>query len=215
MLTLRARLGLLERAVPGGEVAGIDDQGGPDRARLLFRGTRTVKFAYLDSVEGDGLPLRLYAGDTLEQAKALFESEARVQHMLALRGRGWVVEPHFHWGFTQRGFCWTRSSLSADEYARYWVDRIDRTGAIKRDEWEPELERLIADGLYSSSDRACFRAHFTDTKRQSAVPRPTLAMTRVWLLAEAESGNFAATLRAGLIEALTALGESADSLRQP
>lgn len=213
MLTLHGRIALLERAVRGGEIVGIDDQGYPDRARLEFRGTTAVKYAYLDSPEAGGLPLRMYPADTLEQARALYGSPARVQRTLALGERGWILAPHFHWGFVTRGFCWTTSSLSTDEYARYWVARIDETGAIERSDWERELERLIEDGIFSPSDRAQFHADFTHTKRQSATPRPTLQMVRRWPVVEAEQADFPRMLRAALVDALTALGESPDSLR--
>jgi hypothetical protein len=210
---LEKRLALLERAVPGGEIESVTDQGGHDRVRLSFQGTQTVKFAYLDSPDAGGLPLHLYPGDTLEQARVLFASPARVQSTLALRGRGWAVEPHFHWGFMTRGFCWTRSSLSTDDYARYWVERIDETAAIERADWEHELARLIRDGVFSPTDRVQFHSDFTNTNRQLAVPRPTLKLRRVWPVAEAERSDFPSALRGALAEALTALGEPPNSIR--
>jgi hypothetical protein len=102
VLTLHRRIALLERAAPGGEIAGIDDQGYPDRARLAFRGTDAVKYAYLDSVAAAGLPLRMYPADTLEQARVFYKSPGRVERTLALRERGWILAPHFHWGFMTR-----------------------------------------------------------------------------------------------------------------
>jgi hypothetical protein len=213
VLTLLGRLSLLERAAPGAEIVGIHDQGASDRARLALVGTKVVRFAYLDSVEADGLPLRLYPADTLEQARVFYTSPARVQRTLALRRRGWTLEPNFHWGFMERGFCWTSSSLSTEDYVQYWVDRIDGAGAVPRDEWERELGRLIDDGVFSSTDRAQFDADFTNTNRQSAVPRPSLEVARTWPIAEAERRDFPETLRVSLAEALSALGESPDALR--
>jgi hypothetical protein len=213
VLTLERRLALLERAVPGGGIECVADQGGQDRVRLEFQGTQAVKFAYLDSPDAGGLPLHLYPGDTLEQARSLFSSPARVQRTLALRERGWAVEPHFHWGFMTRGFCWTRSSLSTDDYARYWAERIYDTVAIERADWEHELARLIKDGVFSPTDRAQFRADFTNTNRQVAVPRPTLKLRRLWPVAKAERSDFPSALRGALSEALTALGEPPTSFR--
>jgi hypothetical protein len=213
VLTLQTRLGLLERAVPGGEIVAIDDQGSQDRARLAFRGTSAVRFAYLDSADADGLTLRMYPADTLEQARVFFTSPARVQRTLALREHGWTLDPHFHWGFITRGFCWTRSSVSTEDYARYWVDRIEEIGAVDREDWERELQRLIDDGIFSPSDRAQFQADFTQTKRDYAVPRPTLKVERLWSSGEAQRSDFPDQLRAALLEALTAMGESPESLR--
>jgi hypothetical protein len=213
LLTLERRLALLERAVPGGAIESVADQGGTDRVRLELQGTESVKFAYLDSPDAGGLPLHLYPGDTLEQARVLFSSPTRVQRTLALRERGWAVEPHFHWGFMTRGFCWTRSSLSTEDYARYWVERIDDTVAIERADWEHELARLVQDGVFSPTDRAQFHADFTNTNRQLAVPRPTLKLRRLWPPVEAERSNFPSALREALTEALTALGESTEAIR--
>jgi hypothetical protein len=137
MVSLADRLSLLQLAAPAASVTAVDDSSGEHiaRARLDFINTTAVRYAYLDAPDPKGLPLRLYPADTLEQARIFYRSAARVQRTLALRDHGGQLAPIFHFGFMSRGLCWSRSSLATDDYARYWVERIDETRAINRDEW--------------------------------------------------------------------------------
>ena len=114
---LDKRLSWLGRTAPALAVQAVDEAlvGHSGRARLAFDRTSAVKFAYLDAAEPDGLPLRLYPADTLEQARVFYSSPARVQRTLGLRRRGWRVEPNFHFGYRERGLCWSRSGLTADD----------------------------------------------------------------------------------------------------
>ena len=144
-----------------------------------------MKFAYLDEVDAAGLPLHLYPADTLEQARVFYRDPGRVERMLALRGSGWQIEPNFHWGYWARGLCWTTSSLTTDEYASYWIERIGDTRELRHDEWDGELERLIDDGVFSRADCAQFDLDFTNTRRLRATPRPSLAAVHHFTLEEA------------------------------
>lgn len=208
-MTLDDRLASLRLAAPRLEVRPVDEalRERPDRARLSFNGTTSVKFAYLDAPERRGVPLRLYPADTLEQARVFYGSPAHVRQTLALRQRGWELEPKFHFGYRERGLCWSRSSLSVDEYAAYWTRRIDQTGAIGRGDWERELEQLIADGVFDPADRAQFDADFTGTRRTYASPRPAVELAHFWSLEEAGRPEFPEQLRSVLAQALNALGE--------
>jgi len=197
---------LLREVAPGAEVDVVRGRFGT-RARLELQGPVTVKYAYLDTDSAHEAPLRLYPGDTLEQARLLYADRGRCERMLALRERGWEVEPNFHFGFMTRGLTWTRSKLTADEYVEYWVDRIDSTTPITRDKWDAELQRLIEDGIFDAADVPQFHADFADTARMSASPRPGLALTSRWLAIDAFRPGFTQALRAALWEALTALGE--------
>jgi hypothetical protein len=107
-VTLDDRLDSLRLAAPSLEVRQVDEdpRGRPDRARLAFNRTTAVKYAYLDAPEPRGLPLRLYPADTLEQARVFYGSPERAQRTLALSGRGWELEPKFHFGYRERGLCW-------------------------------------------------------------------------------------------------------------
>ncbi len=213
VVELDERLSWLGRAAPALAVQAVDEVlvGHSGRARLAFDRTSAVKFAYLDAPELDGLPLRLYPADTLKQARVFYGSPARVQRTLGLQRRGWRVEPNFHFGYRERGLCWSRSALPVDDYVAYWVERIGRTTAISRDEWTEELDRLISDAIFDASDRLQFDVDFTDTERPYASPRPSLELTRYWTQ-EAGGRDFAVGLRAALSQALEALGEETTAL---
>ena len=213
-MTLDERLASLRIAAPSLDVRPVDEalRERPDRARLAFSGTTAVKFAYLDAPEQRGLPLRLYPADTLEQARVFYGGPARVRQTLALSKRGWELEPRFHFGYWERGLCWSRSSLSIDDYVDYWTKRIDQTGAIGRVDWKGELDQLIADGVFDAKDRAQFDADFTGTRRKYASPRPAIELAHFWTPAEAGRPGFPEQLLSALAEALDAIGEQSTAL---
>jgi hypothetical protein len=164
-----------------------------------------VRYAYLDP-EGEWVVLRLYAGDTLEQARVLYGEPSRALGALLLRDQGWTVRPHFHFGFAARGLTWTTSRLSADAYVAYWVERIATTSSSPREDWDRELRRLIADGIFNPRDEPQFDRDFRQTSRQSATPRPTLWLERAWPFS-ASRDEVSPRARAALREALVALKE--------
>jgi hypothetical protein len=197
---------LLRQAVPGGQVDVVSERFGV-RARLELEDTVTVKFAYLDIDLPGEMPLRLYPGDTLEQARLLYADRDRCDRFLGLRERGWQIGANFHFGFMTRGLTWTRSKLTADEYVGYWIDRIEGSGPIARENWDAELQRLIEDGIFDADDVEQFHADFRDTARKSASPRPGLTATYRWPSANAGRQDFVPELRATLWEVLVALAE--------
>jgi hypothetical protein len=167
--------------------------------------TRCVKYAYLDP-DGMGVALRLYAGDTLEQARVLYGEPSRAFGALRLRDQGWNVTPGFHFGFVARGMTWTTSALSADAYVAYWVERIATTSAFPRDDWDRELRRLIDDGIFHPRDEPQFDSDFRQTARNSATPRPTLWLEHAWP-SSASGDDLSPCVRAALGQALVALEE--------
>jgi hypothetical protein len=92
--------------------------------------------------------LQLYPADTLTQARVRYRDAARVKRLLALRKRGEELRPDFHFGFVTRGFTNTQSRLDAGNYAAYWIARIDQLTPFGREDWERELQYLIADGIF-------------------------------------------------------------------
>jgi hypothetical protein len=142
---------LFEAAAPGNPIrAGWDHVLGGDHARLDLAATQTVKFASLYagrltigggrvlSEAGDGVTLALYPGDTLTQARRLYEDGERVRGLLGLREAGWQLHPNFHFGFIEKGLCWTISALDAESYIAYWTERTRNLHPYPRDDWEAE-----------------------------------------------------------------------------
>jgi len=65
----------------------------------------------------------IYPGDTMAQARALYAQLRgdNASRLLALRDRGWKIEPNFHFGFIRRGFGHgANTKLSLEEY---WLNR--------------------------------------------------------------------------------------------
>jgi HNH endonuclease len=179
-----------------------------ERARLTLAGKiATVKYAYLYLEPSDGLTLRLYPADTLDQARHLYTSPACVGGLLSLRNSGWHVRPNFHLGFMEKGFTWTTSRLDIDAYVRYWAEHPHRLREIRRPDWDTWLSGLIADGIFAPEDEAQFDTDFRDTRRQKAVPRPGVALSYSWEGNDTSVSSFATTLRSMLREALVALRE--------
>ena len=107
----------------------------------------------------------------------------------------------------EKGLCWTTSAIDIESYVRYWTDDPDRLRAVKRSEWDEWLPRLIADGVFAAKDEQQFDTDFRRTRRQEAVPRPGVAMSRSWTAPEATASDFGRTLREAINEALDALRE--------
>jgi hypothetical protein len=186
-----------------------------ESASLLLDEPLSVKRAYLRSDDGVGtdstVELRLWPGDTLEQAKALYSDPTKTKGLLALRGSGWQVSPNFHFGHMAKGFVWTQGDILVERYISHWVDEIGATGQIKRADWEAYFDQLISLGIAAASDRAKFDEDFTQTQRNSATPRPGLRVVYSWPFDTAAQldgrGRFANEVRQAINQLLSALGE--------
>lgn len=174
-------LKLLRDAAPGRDVGyGKRRKNGYRPARARIVGSRIVKYASLAPSTGGTLIFRAHPGDTLDQARQLYRSPSVVADVLALEETGWKVYPNFHFGYIAKGLCWCTTRLSAREYSSYWMERIEETRVIRRQEWETALPRLVEDGILSEDDLACFDQNFVQTERELATPRPGLTIERVW-----------------------------------
>ncbi|MEX2211236.1 MAG: hypothetical protein WD689_05675 [Gaiellaceae bacterium] len=199
---------LLSTAAPALPVTEHRDPWHGVHARADLPDARSVQFAYLYPAKGARLAIALYPGDTLQQARVLYQDPRRVERLLALRADAWNVEPNFHFGFMEKGLTWTRSRLDADAYSRYWIERIEALGVLRREDWRSSIPRLIADGIMDRQDVDQFDRDFTNTRRQVASPRPGLRLEKEWPLTQALETAFATTtLRTALGAAVAALGE--------
>jgi hypothetical protein len=143
----------------------------PAGASLLLEGARAVKLAGLESDDAESAVwLRLFPGDTLEQAKALYADTDRVDQLLSLRDQGWTIAPNFHFGHMAKGFVWTTGDVGVEDYVRYWLEHIGAAGQVRREDWSGYFARLIKLGIASEADREDFDRNFAKTKRSSATP---------------------------------------------
>jgi hypothetical protein len=140
----------------------------PAGASLLLEGARAVKLAGLESDDAESAVwLRLFPGDTLEQAKALYADTDRVDQLLSLRDQGWTIAPNFHFGHMAKGFVWTTGDVGVEDYVRYWLEHIGAAGQVRREDWSGYFARLIKLGIASEADREDFDRNFAKTKRSS------------------------------------------------
>jgi hypothetical protein len=157
--------------------------------------------------------LAVYPADTLTQAKAFYRRHNALAGVRELRPLpGWHARPNFHFGYFQRGYCWTCNERGLDEYVQLWVRRIEREVAVRREDWDRYWSWLEAERIACPADRSEFDRHFVNSKRPVAVPRPGLALSRRWPLedAQARSGEdrLRREVRQALDEAVAAFGGS-------
>lgn len=194
------------------EIGDLSSEIRPTGAITLLDKATAVKLAALepDSDAGE-IRLRLWPGDTLEQAKALYSSTKRVSGLLRLQDRGWKVAPNFHFGHMAKGFVWTNGDIDVDAYVQYWMKNVHSAKQIPRAEWSAYLDELISRGIASDTDRQAFKRDFTDTKRSSATPRPGLRVERSWRLESAAQldshKRFGSAVRNEINTVLKILGE--------
>lgn len=194
-----------------GEAVGHDEGRGP-RFRAI-PGARTMSLAHLAFTPPSSVELLLWPGDTLDQARLLYGSPEAVRAVVALQSKGWIIWPNFHWGHMAKGLAHTRTSISIGDYVEYWIQHIDATRQVKRDEWETCWRRLEQDGLVLPEGKIEFDRHFTRTQRATASPRPGLRCCYHWLLADAERldsrGQLAKEVRDRIDQMLCSLGAPA------
>jgi hypothetical protein len=156
--------------------------------------------------------LTIYPADTLTQAKAFYRRHNAMAGVQTLVDGGWSVEPNFHFGSFQRGYCWLCNERPLDEYMRLWIDRIAGEGAVPRAGWDRYWSWLESERIACSEDRPEFDRIFVMSKRSDAVPRPGLKLSRRWPLARASAPggepDFARDVREALDEALGAFDAS-------
>src|SRR5439155_691922 len=157
------------------------------------------------------LELTMYPADTLAQARAFYDRPNIIERLLKLEHEGWQIWPHFHFGFMAKGFCWSTSNMSLEQYVLYWQKEIGITEQLARHDWDEYWNKLVEAGIANSSDRKRFDVDFTKTGRQSASPRPGLQCVSIWSLEEAERlddrGHLGKSLKERINHLLDAIGE--------
>lgn len=192
-------------------LAGPPQSGAPTGASLVLETARTVRLAGLESDAETMVRLRMFPGDTLEQAEVLYADRSRVRQLLSLQELGWDIWPNFHFGHMAKGFVWTSGNIDTNEYVEHWLENIDATGQIPRKRWKRYFDELVKLRIASESDREAFDRDFTQTKRSSATPRPGLGVQRRWPFDSAaeldRSRRFGAEVRDSINAVLAALSE--------
>ena len=204
----RRAVDVLRKAVVDRDVVLVRKKDGAHRARTDVRNSRVAKYAYLGPGPGGSWVLSIYPGDSLTQAKILYGNPSLVRRLLTLRAKQWTIRPNFHFGFMEKGLTWTRTSIDVDAYIEYWLDRISATATIPRARWDEEWEELTKVGIIAPGDRPSFEKNFVSTDRQSAAPRPGLALEHRWSVAAKVVADMEQLVGHALEQAESVLGGS-------
>ena len=189
-----------------GEAVGTDV--GKAKGARDLSGSAKIAMAWL-VFANDKVCLRMYPGDTLTQARALYGDRSALNAVLALQSDGWHVKPNFHWGFMATGYAWAETPLQVEKYCDYWADEIGATKELGRPEWETYWTKLELAQIVEAAGKKAFDSDFTCSQRQKGHPRPGLFCEYMWPLAEAQRsdahGKFVGKVRVRLNQMLTAL----------
>ena len=139
----------LALAAPRAEVGVFPTQGGRidsgTWARLTLLKTTSVQYAYLNPLDSKQVALRVFPGDTLTQARALYADASRIDGVLKLkRQREWDVQPNMHFGFRESGQAWLSTTADVEAYTNYWLAAMQRTSSVKREQWPKFMAELLS-----------------------------------------------------------------------
>jgi hypothetical protein len=178
----------------------------------LPRGRRRgVEMVFLQlNRAGSHVLLKLYPGDTLSQARELYQRPDAVRGLMTLPG--WTVKTNFHWGYVTSGMCWASGDIDPADYIDYWIRKIAKTKSIPREKWEQQWIALQELRIVLPEDKAEFDRRFTSKPKISAAGvRPGLACEYAWAFDEAmrldDAGRFVTTVREAVNKLLQQLGE--------
>ena len=150
------------------------------------------QIALRPSEENNGeweLELGLAAGDTVEQAKALYE-KLNIKKLLALRHLGWQIKPNFHFGFRQQQLQpYPKNRMSLEKYLRFWMKHAElirqvptmskRNRKLKKHESRKYLKILRSTGLLKEYDKESERVAFF-SRRRAVNLRPGINVWYNW-----------------------------------
>ncbi|NEX60234.1 hypothetical protein [Noviherbaspirillum galbum] len=160
---------------------------------------RSVEMAFLKlDRAGKRVLLILYPGDTLSQARVLYQRADAVRGLLNLPG--WTVRTNFHWGHLTSGLCWSHGDINPATYIDYWIARIAKVKMLPRSKWDEHWAALENLHIVAPEDRPEFDRRFTSKpKILKAGMRPGLVCEYVWTFDEAmrldDEGHFVTAVR--------------------
>lgn len=186
--------------------------GGPTRGWLELPDRSTINRAYLEFDElSQQIRLIAFPAENLTQAKAFYTRPRAASSVVSLGDIGWQVQPYFHFGFVAAGFVVTKTDAQLEEYVEYWRTRIQCTCSMPRQDWEAFWAEMVRQRFARTEEKAQFDRAFTDTRRNSATPRPGLKCSYSWSLFEAtaldDAGLLVAAVAGQVNALLSAIGE--------
>lgn len=96
---------------------------------------KRIHLAYTDGL----VQLRMWPGDTLEQAQPLYAQPGLLGACDRLDASGWSIHPNFHWGFIETGYLHRDNmpgTVSVREYIEYWMEHASSARELKPHEYD-------------------------------------------------------------------------------
>lgn len=185
--------------------------GWPPHVRLA---ATSVQRAALTS-EPQALVLAMWPGEQKPQAEHVYGDRDRVRRLTALNGEGgWRVKPLPHvafWTARPQQRWYLTCDLDADDYARRWIEDLDRVGRVARQELEPKLWPWLLERGYARPEDRQGLDKLRETGRKEFHMRPGLEVTRRWGWEEArrldDRGDLSEQVRASIDRVLRLLDE--------
>lgn len=173
----------------------IRHRGWEDSARL---GTGAVREIALVP-EADGkVVLKLYPGDSVEQARDFFAG-VNINHFLSLQQNGWSLRPNLHFAHIQKNVYWASVGLPLSRYLSWWQERPVLIKKWEREHFELLFDKLKSARQLSETDLLELRRLFTDSSRNSLNLCPGVEVFYRWSLGDADEADanaaFADTVR--------------------
>lgn len=152
-------------------------------------------FVFLET--SDSLRLSVYPGDTVNQAKRLFD-QTNLAVIEQLKAKDWLVEPNLHFSFIRQHQVWSvqSSKVPLKVYWDYWIQHKADIKQWGRPDWTRLMNELQKAGLMNSTDIQNFDDKFTKTTRQAANVIPGLSIEYHWALSSASGLD----LKGGLVQ---------------
>jgi hypothetical protein len=136
---------------------------------------RQIGLKPMRGIDGLDLVVEIDPGDTMAQAKKLY-GECELSEVLALQDHGWAVKPNLHVAHMTLNLLWTHTTISIDDYWRFWLKHTEWHRQIRRDKFEETFASFVANGLGTEADRIPYESKVILTNRQSFNLCPGLTM---------------------------------------
>jgi hypothetical protein len=141
---------------------------------------KAIRRFYLKDSDG-AFVLELYPGDTMEQARPLYEKLDVGQMMkLISRNTGWEVKPNFHLGYQSKGLAHTQTDRNVASYTKFWKKPPGdlQLGSTKRKGYANLARRLLKYKMLHTFDVPNLKREIQNRPLVSL--RPGIKLTFTW-----------------------------------
>lgn len=184
------------------ELAGIGDvayhRGWKNHISVNYDAVKQIALSPEMSGETWSIILEMYPGDTMSQARSLYNTLQRGT-LDELIEKGWRFDPNMHFSFRASNLVWTNVRLSAKEYIDYWVSNIDSLGQIGKNQFEKYFKDMKKLGMLSDGDWENINNKIINTNMQKINVCPGIHISFAWNQKQAieldKGDNFVKILR--------------------